>query len=136
MSSLALGKSYAKGFRELMLFSFSAFCIVDFAALDESLVNMFGQVMTSAVAVLSALFLLLAATRWVAVALPFLMAFYKHRYDLYSQGNRELKRVDSTRRSPGFILFSEALTGYWLVIPAETLNVFYLETCFYQLITF
>lgn len=136
MSSLALGKSYAKGFRELMLFSFSAFCIVDFFTLDGSLVSMFGNVMISAFTVLSTLFLLLAANPWVVVALPFLMAFYKHQYDLYGQGNRELKRVDSTRRSPVFNLFSEALTGYWLVIPAETLNVFYLETCFYQLITF
>ena len=87
--------------------------IIDVNSLDEALIGYFKGVMRSIFAIFAALFLLLTASPWVAVALPFLCLFYKRQYDYYNQSNRELKRVDSARRSPIYHMFTEALDGYW-----------------------
>ncbi|VEU45142.1 unnamed protein product [Pseudo-nitzschia multistriata] len=39
-------------------------------------------------------------------------AYYKQQHTYFSRSNRELKRIDSTSRSPIYSLFGEALNGY------------------------
>lgn len=99
-----------------MHFSFLHSVIIDFDVLDESLVSNFSTMVGCLFGVLAALSLLLAASPWAVIALPFLAVFYKRQYDNYSRSNRELKRVGSARRSPVLNMFAEALSGYWCVI--------------------
>jgi len=84
----------------------------DISTLDETLIGNFTQLMQNVLEVSATIVILVWTTPIVSVALPFLIILYTHQYDFYNQSNRELKRIDSTSRSPVFNLFGEALDGF------------------------
>eukprot|EP00536_Pseudo-nitzschia_multiseries_P002508 jgi/Psemu1/235755/estExt_Genewise1.C_340013 len=84
----------------------------DINTVDELLVTNFKQLMSITFSIVTSIVVLLTTVPQLSIILPFLGIFYKQQHSYFSRSNRELKRIDSTARSPIFNLFGEALNGY------------------------
>lgn len=84
----------------------------DIRTVDEALISSLTGLVGCILGLCMSLGVLLKASIIMVVPLPFLVVFYKHQYERYNAGNRELKRMNSTAASPVYNLFGEALNGY------------------------
>ena len=105
------------------------FLILDINTVDEMLISNFMALMGCVTGVLTSIIVLVSAMPQICVILPFLFVFYKQRHAYFSQSNRELKRIESTCKSPIYALFGEALNGYWWVESSIIWNLEFYFIC-------
>lgn len=83
----------------------------DIKTLDTSTIHIISWLFQVVLEIASTLVVISYSTPYFLVALPFMAVVYIRTLRIYRPINRELKRLDSTSRSPIFAHFSESLTG-------------------------
>ncbi|RHZ45493.1 hypothetical protein Glove_673g31 [Diversispora epigaea] len=83
----------------------------DFETIDSNLINEFGWFLTYAIMMISTIMVVTAITYEFIIAAIIFGIMYVLIGMLYAKASRELKRMDSTTRSPLYSHFTESLIG-------------------------